>query len=105
MLSQYSELTSPSFLHVLGTLSPVARSQANLASRAKDAPRPARHAKVSGTPAAAYATVANRPAAVRGDTLPYPFGIKRLRFHTVDSLEKSTISFLLLIEYRLLRHP
>lgn len=65
-------LTSPSFLQVFGTFLFVALSHPSLASFARDAPNPARQAKVRGTPAAAYATVAARPTAVRGDTLPYP---------------------------------
>lgn len=47
------EHTSLSFLHVLGILFFVALSQAILASLAKEAPRPAKHANVKGTPAAA----------------------------------------------------
>lgn len=65
-------LTSPSFLQVLGTLFLVALNHANRAIRANEAPKLAKQARVNGTPAAAYATVAALPAAVLGDTFPYP---------------------------------
>lgn len=46
-------LTSPSFLQLLGILFLVVFNQAILASRASEAPRPAKQASVNGTPAAA----------------------------------------------------